>query len=81
MKIEIGNNCMSRSLKGTNKNIIAKFDKIWLNMFRTGRDVQDLGQKTLFFTPLKIEIGKKFISISAQGTNTNVKTCSEWEEI
>jgi hypothetical protein len=36
-------------------------------MFRTGRDTR-FGSKTLFFT-IKIEIGKKFISMSAKGAN------------
>ena len=38
LKIEIGKKCINSSLKGTNKNTIAKVDKIWLHMFRMGRD-------------------------------------------
>ena len=37
------------SAKGTNKNIIAKFDKIWLNIFRMGRDIS-FGSKIAAFT-------------------------------
>ena len=53
-----------------NKNIIAYFEVIWLDMFQTGRDT-NFGQKTLFFT-LKIEIGKNCISRSVTGTNKNI---------
>ena len=39
---------LSRSAKGTNENIIAKYDKIWLNMFRTGRATR-FGSKNAVF--------------------------------
>ena len=68
---------MSRSVKGTNKNIVANFDKIWLNMFQTGRDTS-FGWKTQFFT-LKIEIRKKCISWSVKGANKNI--IANFEEI
>ena len=49
LKIKIGKKFISRSAKGPNKNIIAKIDNIWLNMFRMGRGTI-LGLKTLFYT-------------------------------
>ena len=48
LKIEIGKNCINRSVKGITKNIIVNFDKIWLNMFRTGRDI-NFGSKNAVF--------------------------------
>ena len=52
------------------KNIIVNFDKIWFNMFRTGRNVI-LRLKTLSFN-LKIEIRKKCINSSVKGTHKNI---------
>ena len=40
--------CISRSVKGRSKNIITNFGKIWLNMFRTGRDTSFRLKNTLF---------------------------------
>ena len=55
LKIEIGKHFISLSAKGTHKNIIAKFDTIWLNMFRMGRDILNFGSKNAVFH-LKNEI-------------------------
>ena len=48
LKIKIGKKFISTSAKGTNENIIAKYDKIWLNMFRTGRDTRFGSKNTVF---------------------------------
>ena len=61
---------MSRSVKGTNKNIVANFDKIWSNMFQTGRDTSFGSKKVVF--QLKNWNWKKCINRRVKGTNKNI---------
>ena len=48
LKIEIGKKYINRKVKGVHKTIIVKFDKIWLNMFRTARYTKFRSKNAVF---------------------------------
>ena len=70
LKIEIRKKSISWSVRVPTRTLLQILKKFgWTYSER--EEIQDLGQKTLFFT-LKIETGQNCISRSVKGTNKNI---------